>query len=76
MTGWSGPPTCPRASLSQPALVDALRLVPAIEHGTLATLGHLPNVLHEAVYASAQGRGERMEYEEKIREQSRKAPAQ
>ncbi len=73
MTGWSPPPTCPRASLSDPALVDALRLLPALEHGTLPTLDHLPNVLHEAVYAAAQGKGDRWEYEQKIREQNSKA---
>lgn len=71
MTGWSAPPTCPRASLSHPALVDALRLLPAAEHGTLPTLDHLPAVLHDAVHAAAQGKGERWEYEQKIREQNR-----
>lgn len=73
LTGWAGPPTCPRAALSQPGLLDALRLLPAIEHGTLPTLTHLPAVLHEAAYACAAGKGERLEYEDKVREQRRKA---
>lgn len=73
MTGWHGPPTCPRSSLSQPALIEALRLLPAVEHGTLPTLDHLPNVLHEAVYAAAQGKGERWDYEQRVREQNSKS---
>ena len=73
LTGWAGPPTCPRAALSQPGLLDALRLLPTIEHGTLPTLTHLPAVLHEAAYACAAGKSERLEYEDKVREQKRKA---
>ena len=72
MTGWTGPPTCPRASLSQPALIDALRLLPAVEHGTLPTLRDLPAVLHEAVCAASEGRGARLTYEQKIRDQESK----
>jgi len=72
MTGWSGPPTCPRAVLSTAPLTAALRLLPAAEHGTLPMLTDLPAVTHEAVHAAAQGKGERWEYEEKIREQARK----
>lgn len=73
MTGFAAPPTtCPRAALSHPALVDALRLLPAAEHGTLPALDHLPNVLIEAVYAAAQGKGERLEYEQRIRDQKAK----
>lgn len=75
MTGFSPPPTtCPRAALSHPALVDALRLLPAAEHGTLHTLDHLPNVLVESVYAAAQGKGDRLEYEQRIHEQKIKKP--
>lgn len=75
MTGWQAPPTtCPRAALAHPALVDALRLLPAAEHGTLPALDHLPNVLHEAVYAAAQGKSDRLEYEQRIREQKSKKP--
>ena len=73
MTGWRGAPVCPRAALSAPGTVDALRLLPAVEHGTLPTLTGLPAVLHEAAHACAAGRAERMEYEQKIREQERKA---
>ncbi len=73
MTGWAGPPTCPRASLSHAALIEALRLLPAIEHGTLPLLDHLPNVLHEAAHAAAQGKGERWDYEQKVRERKQKA---
>lgn len=68
MTGWQPPPTCPRASLSHSFLTDALRLGPALEHGTLPTLRDVPNVLIDAVYATAEGRGERQEYERKVRE--------
>lgn len=75
MTGWSAPPTCPRASLSHPALVDALRLLPAVEHGTLPMLDHLPNVLHEAAFAAASGKGERWDYEQRVREQQSKSKA-
>lgn len=75
MTGWSAPPTCPRASLSQPALIDALRLLPAVEHGTLPLLDHLPHVLHEAAIAAAAGKGERWDYEQKVREQQNKSKA-
>lgn len=68
MTGWEAPPTCPRAALSHPFLIDALRLAPALEHGTLPTLRELPNVLVDAVYACAEGRGARTEYDQKVRE--------
>lgn len=68
MTGWSPPPTCPRASLSHPFLIDALRLGPALEHGTLPTLRELPNVLIDAVYTIAEGRGARAEYEQKVKD--------
>lgn len=73
MTGWSGPPTCPRAALSHPALIEALRLLPAVEHGTLPMIDHLPNVLHEAAFAAAQGKGERWDYEQRVREKNKKA---
>ena len=73
MTGWRGAQTCPRAALSAPGIVDALRLLPAVEHGTLVTLQGLPAVLHDAAYACARGRSERFEYEQRIREQERKA---
>lgn len=73
MTGWHGPPTCPRSQLSQSALIEALRLLPAVERGTLPMLDHLPNVLHEAVYAAAQGKGERWDYEQRVREQNAKS---
>lgn len=70
MTGWSPPDnTCPRAALSHPALIDALRLLPAVEHGALPGFGEIPAVLHDAAYTAAQGRGERIEYEDRIREQ-------
>jgi hypothetical protein len=54
-------------------VTDALRLLPAVEHGTLVTLQGLPAVLHEAAYACAAGRAERFEYEAKVREQKQKA---
>jgi hypothetical protein len=54
-------------------VTDALRLLPAVEHGTLVTLQGLPAVLHEAAYACAAGRAERYEYEQRVREQQRKA---
>jgi hypothetical protein len=73
MTGWRGAQTCPRAALSAPGVTDALRLLPAVEHGTLVTLQGLPAVLHEAAYACAAGRSERYEYEQRVREQQRKA---
>lgn len=75
MTGWRGPATCPRAALSAPGIVDALRLLPAVEHGTLPTLTQLPSVLVEAAYACAQGRAARYEYEAKIREQDQQRKA-
>jgi hypothetical protein len=37
------------------------------------TLQGLPAVLHEAAYACAAGRAERYEYEQRVREQQRKA---
>jgi hypothetical protein len=54
-------------------VTDALRLLPAVEHGTLVTLQGLPAVLHEAAYACAAGRAERYEYEQRVREQNQKA---
>lgn len=73
LTGWSPPRgTCPRAALAHPALIDALRLVPAVEHGTLALAGEFPAVLHDAAYTAAQGRAERFDHEHRVREQRAK----
>lgn len=68
MTGFDAGVTCPRALLSHPAIIDALRLLPALEHGTLPLMDKLPAVLHEAVYACGEGRGMRYDYENKVRE--------